>query len=86
MRRHRGVRVWFKPWKTRCACGCAWFPCPDAVTVERPPVARSLHIEDPRWNGPTAYLPPVRPAPAPARRNQQSLMTKGQQWRSQQRR
>ncbi|ROP29303.1 hypothetical protein EDD30_2091 [Couchioplanes caeruleus] len=75
MRRHRPVRMWFKPWKKRCACGCGWFPCPDAVTVDHPPVAQSLGRADPTWNMPTAYY-------AAARGNQRPLMTRGQQWRS----
>lgn len=74
MRRHREVRVWFKPWKTRCACGCSWFPCPDAVTADPPSVAESLRITDPRWNGSTAHFTPVRG-------NQRPLMTRGQQRR-----
>ncbi|BEL05618.1 hypothetical protein Q0Z83_038090 [Actinoplanes sichuanensis] len=78
MRRHREVRVWFMPWKTRCACGCAWFPCPDAVTVDPPAVTESLRIADPRWNGPTVHFVAVRPV----RGNERPLMTKGQQWRS----
>ncbi len=78
MRRHRPVRVWFMPWKTKCACGCGWFPCPDAVTMAAPPITQSLHPGDPRWNGPTAYHSPGRGTPRP-------LMTRGQQWRSRER-
>lgn len=34
--RHRAKRIWWRPWRTRCACGCAWFPCPDAITINTP--------------------------------------------------
>jgi hypothetical protein len=47
--RHRPVRVWFKPWKKRCACGCAWYPCPDSTKVNaEPPLSLlALMAEDP---------------------------------------
>jgi hypothetical protein len=40
--RHGPTRAWLTPWRKRCRCGCAWYPCPDAVTVERP--------GDPLWH------------------------------------
>jgi len=40
--RHEPKRAWLTPWKRRCRCGCAWYPCPDAATVEPPPVVLSL--------------------------------------------
>lgn len=74
--RHGSVRVWWKPWRRRCRCGCRWYPCPDAVPYRTPPVARSLglpHNEWPGWNGPTTRLGNVRSGP---------LMTPGQRWRT----
>ena len=72
MRRHKPLRVWFAPWKTRCACGCGWFPCPDSITMDRP---------GPVWNARTAALPIVTPA-RPAFRDESPLMTPAQEWRS----
>lgn len=76
--RHKSVRVWWKPWRRRCACGCRWYPCPDAVPYPVPPVVQSLRLhqglnEGPGWNGPTQRLRNVGPAP---------LMTPGQRWRT----
>jgi hypothetical protein len=68
--RHESMRVWFAPWKKRCRCGCAWFPCPDLITMDTPsPVW-------PVWNGPTARYP--------VSRNERPLMTPGQEWRTRQ--
>ena len=50
--RHRAVRMWFKPWRKRCACGCDWFPCPDSITMDRP---------GPVWNAQTAAYPVMQP-------------------------
>ena len=81
--RHRAVRVWWRPWHRRCACGCRWYPCPDAVPYRNPPVARSLGLtgddararnDRPSWDGPTVRLPNAGP-----------LMTRGARWRSNQR-
>lgn len=44
--RHEPVRIWYQPWRQRCSCGCAWYPCPDAATVPPPAVTRSLHLGD----------------------------------------
>jgi hypothetical protein len=44
--RHEPVRNWYQPWKRRCSCGCAWYPCPDAATIPPPAVTRSLHLGD----------------------------------------
>ncbi|MFI1992860.1 hypothetical protein [Actinoplanes sp. NPDC020271] len=44
--RHEPVRTWYQPWRQRCSCGCAWYPCPDAATVPPPAVTRSLHLGD----------------------------------------
>lgn len=46
MVRHEPVRTWYQPWKKRCACGCSWYPCPDAATIPPPAVTRSLHLGD----------------------------------------
>lgn len=76
--RHGPVRVWFTPWKRRCRCGCLWFPCPDAATVEAPPPAQSLRGRagnDPFWDAPTRYYPR-------SHRNERPFMTPGQEWRS----
>jgi hypothetical protein len=40
--RHGPKRALLTPWKRRCRCGCAWYPCPDAATVQPPPVVLSL--------------------------------------------
>jgi hypothetical protein len=72
--RHKAVRVWFKPWKKRCSCGCPWFPCPDAATVPSPPVSQSLRL-GPAWNTSTARYATVG-------RSERPLMTRGQEWRS----
>lgn len=74
MERHRPVRVWWSPWRRFCACGIRWYPCPDAVRMDRPPVAQSLG----HWAGPTLRLPDFR-ANGP-------LMTPGQRWRTRRRR
>jgi hypothetical protein len=68
MRRHRPVRIWFMPWKKRCVCGCGWFPCPDAATVEPPPVVESLRLRrsSPRWNRVTTHYGPHRGNERPA--------------------
>lgn len=73
--RHKAMRVWWRPWSRRCTCGCQWFPCPDSVTVDPPPVAQSLRLgtNDPHWNNPTVQMRNVGP-----------LMTKGQEWRTRQ--
>jgi hypothetical protein len=75
--RHRPKRAWFAPWKTRCRCGCAWYRCPDAVSVAPPPVAHSLRGDRDRadWNAPTEPHAMINSAKRP-------LMTPGQQWRS----
>src|SRR5215213_5976473 len=53
--RHRPVRLWWLPWRKRCHCGCSWFPCPDAVTVQPPPIVDSRgRRQDSDWNWPTA--------------------------------
>ncbi|WP_436527665.1 hypothetical protein [Actinoplanes sp. HUAS TT8] len=44
--RHEPVRTWYQPWRQRCSCGCAWYPCPDAATIPPPAVTRSLHLDD----------------------------------------
>ncbi len=73
--RHRSVRVWWKPWVRRCACGCDWYPCPDSVKVDRPgPDPQVLRRNLAHWDAPTARHPTVR--------NERPLMTRGQQWRS----
>jgi hypothetical protein len=69
--RHGPRRVWFAPWKTRCACGCEWFPCPDLIKVNRRPVS---------WNEKTSVYPTTTSRFLP--RNQRPLMTPGQEWRS----
>jgi hypothetical protein len=69
MVRHRPVRVWFMPWKRRCRCGWAWFPCPDSTRVNGEPVG---------WNEKTAVFSTVQPS----RRNERPLLTPGQEWRS----
>jgi hypothetical protein len=70
--RHKPRRLWWKPWSRHCKCGCRWYPCPDAATVDPPPVAESLRLgqNDPHWNGPTQRL------------NTGPLMTRGQEWRT----
>ncbi|MDT4992534.1 MAG: hypothetical protein QOH97_2426, partial [Actinoplanes sp.] len=68
--RHRPVRPWFKPWRKRCACGCAWFPCPDSVPLAAPGSA------PPEWNRPTVRCFWVLPA------LKRPLLTRGQQWRT----
>ena len=40
--RHRPVRRWWSPWRLRCACGCTWYPCPDARPDVEPPSAEAL--------------------------------------------
>ncbi len=72
--RHRAIRIWWKPWRRRCACGCGWFPCPDSITIARP--ARDDRRNVPAWNAPTARYP--------ATRNERPFMTPGQQWRTRQ--
>jgi hypothetical protein len=54
--RHRPIRYLLRPWRRRCACGCAWYPCPDVGAVgQPPPVVESLRLnERPAWDGPTA--------------------------------
>lgn len=72
--RHKAVRVWWKPLRSRCRCGCPWYPCPDAIPYRVPPVGQSLGLvrnDGPGWNGPT------RP-----NRNARPLMTRGQEWRT----
>lgn len=72
--RHKAVRVWWRPWRRRCACGCGWYPCPDAIPYQSPPVARSLgptRNDGPSWDGPTLYL-----------RNAGPLLTRSAQWRT----
>jgi hypothetical protein len=73
--RHNAKRRWWRPWCRGCTCGCNWFPCPDSVTTNAPPVAASLRLwtNNPHWNDPAARLPNVGP-----------LMTRGQQWRTRQ--
>ncbi|MEU4623393.1 hypothetical protein AB0G04_25905 [Actinoplanes sp. NPDC023801] len=77
MRRHHPVRIWFTPWRQRCVCGCAWYPCPDTVIIAPPPVAESLRVRrpDPRRNGATAFH-------SPRQGNERQLPTETGQWRS----
>jgi len=71
--RHGPKRVWLAPWRRKCRCGCAWYPCPDAVGVEEPTVTLSLrgqrHAAD--WNAPTKAYPMIH-----------ALRTPGRRWRS----
>lgn len=71
--RHRGMRIWWRPWKKRCRCGCAWCPCPDSVTMDRP--GPDLSRAHPNWNAATARY-------ATTSRNERPLMTPGQEWRT----
>lgn len=75
MRRHKPKRRWWAPWKTRCSCGCGWWPCPDTFRIELAPIADTAAV-DHGWNGPTAYHVSPKAVSRP-------LMTRGQQWRSQ---
>ncbi len=72
--RHGAARIWWKPWRKRCTCGGAWFPCPDSITMDTP--GSRLQRRPPAWNAPTAYYPTGR--------NERSLMTPGQEWRTRQ--
>jgi len=65
--RHRAIRIWWRPWRRRCSCGCGWYPCPDAITVND-----QARRNSPAWNPPTAAHP----------RNERPLMTPGQEWRT----
>lgn len=75
--RHGPKFAWLTPWKKRCRCGCAWYPCPDAATVEPPSVSRSLrgHCGTADWNAPTTTYAMINSAERP-------LMTPGRKWRS----
>jgi hypothetical protein len=75
MRGHHPVRIWFMPWRKRCVCGCGWFPCPDAVTAEPPPVVESLRLRrpGPRRNRATAH-------DGPRRGNERPAATEGPPW------
>jgi hypothetical protein len=70
--RHKAVPVWWKPWRSRCACGCAWFPCPDSITMDRP--GPQTRHNQPSWAAPTAAYP--------VSGNERPLMTLGQRWRT----
>lgn len=74
--RHRPVRLWIMPWKKRCACGCAWYPCPDAVRMDTE--GPRLPHDYPYWNAPTA----THSSEAHYGR---TLMTPGHQWRARRR-
>jgi hypothetical protein len=54
---HRRIRMCFRPWRTHSSCGCGWYPCPDVIRMDAPPVTQSLRLS----NGPTAqrHTPPV---------------------------
>jgi hypothetical protein len=75
--RHGPKRAWLTPWRKRCRCGCAWYPCPDAATVEPPAVTLSLRGQRDMadWNAPPNAYGVVSPA-------ERALMNPGQRWRS----
>lgn len=90
--RHRAVRVWWRPWHRRCACGCQWYPCPDAVGYPYPPVARSLglapndgHGRPTGDDGRSGNAGPAWDGPTVRMPNAGPLMTRGARWRSNQR-
>lgn len=83
--RHRPVRLWWKPWARRCACGCRWYPCPDGRPPAQAPtgdqVAQALGTtRQPSWTGPTVQVTTVQVPNAGPR----SLLTPGQRWRAEQ--
>jgi hypothetical protein len=75
--RHGPRRAWLTPWRKKCRCGCAWYPCPDTATAEPPPVTLSLRGQRDMadWNTPTKAYGVINPA-------DRALMTPGQRWRS----
>jgi len=75
--RHGPKRAWLTPWRKKCRCGCAWYPCPDAATTEPPPVTLSLRGQRDmaHWNAPTEAYRVINSAG-------RALMTPGQRWRS----
>lgn len=69
--RHRPQRLWWAPWRTRCACRWPYYPCPDVAPNGGLYPAPQYGNAGPAWNGPTLAVDRYRLTAGQARRSRQ---------------